>query len=509
MSFRKLALGLLVVCVGLGIVAGGEPALAVGVRPLVIEMNVHPGDEREFVIDLIPDAVEELVELVLYEPVQQLNGGLMYQLPEQPAFSPTSWVTFEETLVRVLPGQETSVRGTVRVPFSAAGSHTVVVMVETRPPEDPSGFTFRVRYAVRLRIMVERMGLRPTAELTSLQVRPDDQGVPLIAARFHNTSALDYLVSGEATIRDEARRLVERVTLRSPAGSSAGLDSTRVYPGAEVEFVGRITRPLPPGEYWLQAFLRYGESGQIIRNETIVVEPGEFVYPGFDQSAAIIVDPATVTHELRAGERKSQIFEFESLSAEPVRIEVALGEVTAGYEYSLVDWLDFRSQLEFILPARSKTRLALTIAVPRDALDGSYHGKAVFKIYSGVSGDLLSEAVIPIDVLVGTEHRREVQVRSLVVETVEEGTYLSLDLANIGNVAFLPQVSAALYDEDMVFVDRVVFEIQEEERWILPQEAKLLMAVTDPLEPGLYNVEIQVAHGGVAILSEMLEVAVH
>ncbi|HPT62450.1 MAG TPA: hypothetical protein PLN81_12815, partial [Bacillota bacterium] len=254
---------------------------------------------------------------------------------------------------------------------------------------------------------------------------------------------------------------------------------------------------------------RYGDSGQIIRNETIVVEPGEFVYPGFDQSAAIIVDPATVTHELRAGERKSQIFEFESLSAEPVRIEVALGEVTAGYEYSLVDWLDFRSQLEFILPARSKTRLALTIAVPRDALDGSYHGKAVFRIYSGVSGDLLSEAVIPIDVLVGTEHRREVQVRSLVVETVEEGTYLSLDLANIGNVAFLPQVSAALYDEDMVFVDRVVFEIQEEERWILPQEAKLLMAVTDPLEPGLYNVEIQVAHGGVAILSEMLEVAVH
>lgn len=508
MSLRKLALGLVVLLMGVGLLTGGESALAVGVRPLVIEMNVNPGDEREFVIDLIPEAVEELVELVLYEPVQQLSGGLMYQLPEQPGFSPTSWVTFEESLVRVLPGQETSVRGTVRVPFSAGGSHTVVVMVETRPPEDPSGFTFRVRYAVRLRIMVERAGLRPTAELTSLEVRPDAQGAPLIAARFHNTSALDYLVSGEATIRDEARRLVERVTLRSPAGSSAGMDSTRVYPGAGVEFVGRVTRPLAPGEYWLQAFLRYGDSGQIIRNETIVVEPGQFVYPGFDESAAIIVEPATVIHELRAGERKSQVFGFESLSPEPVRIEVALGEVMAGYEYSLVDWLDVRSQPEFMLPARARTRLAMTIAVPRDALDGSYHGKAVFRAYSATSGDLLSEAVIPIDVLVGTEHRREVQVRSLVVETIEDGTYLSLDLVNSGNVAFLPQVSAVVYDGENDFVERVMFELQQDEKWMLPRQAKHLMAIADALEPGTYRVEIEVTHGGVQILKMMDEVVV-
>ncbi|HAN94608.1 MAG TPA: hypothetical protein DCQ17_03480, partial [Firmicutes bacterium] len=132
----------------------------------------------------------------------------------------------------------------------------------------------------------------------------------------------------------------------------------------------------------------------------------------------------------------------------------------------------------------------------------------VFRAYSATSGDLLSEAVIPIDVLVGTEHRREVQVRSLVVETIEDGTYLSLDLVNSGNVAFLPQVSAVVYDGENDFVERVMFELQQDEKWMLPRQAKRLMAIADALEPGTYRVEIEVTHGGVQILKMMDEVVV-
>ncbi len=510
MAMKQAKFGVLVlVLFALVLVTGANEVYAVGVRPLVIEMTVRPGDQRDFVIDLIPDTMEELIELVLYEPVQQLNGGLMYQLPVNPAFSATSWVSFEDNLIRVRPGQESRVSGAVRVPFSASGSHTVVVMVESRPPDEPSGFAFRVRYAVRLRIVVERAGLRPTAELNSLVIGPGERGEPRIAARFHNTSALDYLVSGEVTIRDQDRRLVERVTLRTLAGSSGGSDTTRVYPGAEVEYVGSITRPLPPGEYWFQAFLRYGESGQILKNETIVVNPGEYVFPGFDESAAIAVNPQVAEHQLRGGERKSQVFEFESMVAEPVRVEIALGEILPDYAYSLVDWMELRSQPEFVLPARARTRLAMTIAVPRDGEDGSYHGNVTFRAYSTVSGELLSESVVPINVLVGTEHRPEIQIRSLQALTVEgEGTCLSVDLVNSGNIAFMPQISAVISDQAGEFVERVVFELSEEGRGILPQQTKHMMALASLLEPGIYGVEIQAMSGGVEILAEAIEVII-
>ena len=174
--------------------------------------------------------------MALYEPVQQLSGGLAYQLPTNPAFSATSWVTLDSDVVKVRPGEKPEVRGTIRVPYSASGSHTVIVMVEPRPPEITSGIGFKIRYAVRLSIRVERAGLRPSAQLSDFAVVANEQGEPEIQARFLNDSPLDYLASGEVAIRDKDRRLVERVTLRTESGHTAGTDATRIYPGAEVLF---------------------------------------------------------------------------------------------------------------------------------------------------------------------------------------------------------------------------------------------------------------------------------
>ena len=78
-------------------------------------------------------------------------------------------------MVNVYPGSEAKVSGTVRVPFSAGGSHTAVIMVEPQVPMIQSGITFRVRYAVRLNIRVDRPGLRRTAELVGLIWQPMKQ----------------------------------------------------------------------------------------------------------------------------------------------------------------------------------------------------------------------------------------------------------------------------------------------------------------------------------------------
>ena len=510
MSLQRTKLSLLIFAVlTLLLLNNGFVALGAGVRPLVIEMSVRPGEQREFEISLTPGLGEELVDLTLYEPVQQLSGELIYQLPTNPAFSATSWVTLDSNVVRVLPDAESKVTGMIRVPFSASGSHTVIVMVEPRPPELTSGIGFQIRYAVRLSIRIEKAGVRPSAELMSLEVAPDLQGAPQIVARIKNTSALDFPVSGEVKIRDQERRLVERVTLRTPAGSSAGTDTTRVYPGAEVEFLGSITRPIAPGEYQMQAFFRYGESGQILRNETLVINAGDYVFPGFDEFSVLAVNPPMVEHQLRAGERKSQIFEFENMVGDPLRIELALAAVMPDYSHSVVEWVELRSQQEFTLPARSRTRLAMTIAVPRDAIDGSYHGNAVFKASDPASDGLLSIIAVPIDVFVGTDHQRAVQIRSVVAHSIEgEGTYLSLDLFNTGNVAFSPRISAIISNEEGEFVGRVIFEAPDGVKRILPLQTQQVGSLTSQLELGAYTVEIEIAHDGLQILTETQQVIV-
>ena len=51
------------------ILTGGNKVLAVGVRPLLFDFDVRPGDQLEFEINLMPGQRAEVVDLILYEPV--------------------------------------------------------------------------------------------------------------------------------------------------------------------------------------------------------------------------------------------------------------------------------------------------------------------------------------------------------------------------------------------------------------------------------------------------------
>lgn len=488
---------------------GGLPVAAVGVRPLVMELQMLPGDQRQVEINLIPGDEEETVDLTLYEAVQQPSGGLSYQLPANPGFSVTGWVSLDTQVVKVRPGAEAKALATIKVPFTAAGSHTVIVMVEPRLPQVKSGVGFKVRYAVRLSIQVEKSGLRPSAVLSSCEIRADQQGAPEIVAKIKNDSALDYLVSGEAVIRDGARRLVERAVLKTDSGSLPGSNATRLYPGAEVLFLGKLSQPLAPGEYSLQVFFRYGENGQILSNEKFAVKPDQFVYPGQHSESPVLIKPILAEHYLRAGERKTQIFEFQNTAADPTRIEIALGQTAADEEHSLLDWLELRSPAQFVLPTGAKARLAVTIACPRETKDGSYHGQLFFRAYAGAENEVQSEIAVPVNALVGTEFHPEVEIRSIAAQQREEGSYISLDLKNSGNAAVLPRIEALIFTLQGEYVQRATFELPESVSYLLPGESRQAAASIPLLEPGPYKLEFTITLGEKQIFEESRKITVN
>ncbi|MFW5972320.1 MAG: hypothetical protein ACOCRL_02410, partial [Bacillota bacterium] len=183
-------------------------AEAVGVRPLVIDVDMFPGDTKDFEINLTPSDNDEIINLSFYQPVQLGTGSLTYQEADPEVFQPVNWVNLEENRVELPAGENRTVRGTVSVPFDAGASHTVVIMVEPETEAAQEGVSFKVRYAVRLNINIERSGLRPSGEVDNFEFSFDEQGVPTVNSLFRNTSALHYDVSAEATIRDERGSLV-------------------------------------------------------------------------------------------------------------------------------------------------------------------------------------------------------------------------------------------------------------------------------------------------------------
>lgn len=486
-------------------------ALAVGVRPLVIDLDLKPGETRNFELILSPSGSEETVNLRFYEPVQLLNGSLAYREPGHESFSAISWVTLDRQQVQVYPGEEVRVGGTVRVPFSAGGSHTIVIMVEQQVPPAQQGITLQIRYAVRLNIRVERPGLRQTADLVELSLIPGEQNEPIIRAVLENSSVWDYLVSGEVTIRDEEKRLVERVALTAPATAGSGTNQIRMYPGSQVEFLGPITKRLAPGEYNLRLFFRYGDHGQIVKSDTITIAEGQFAFPMADELGAFSIEPDAIELTARAGERKSQVLQFTSEIGESVLLSVEAQPIVHDYPYSLVDWVEFRTQgaPQFELPGRRTARLGLTIAVPRDVPDASYHGYVAVRAVSVSDGELLTERNIPVSVLVGTDHKYEADVRSFhgeIVEGVE--TLLSLDIQNTGNALLTPQASVIITTLEGEFVDRALLLLPEGERGILPLMSQRLEGTVGVLEPGTYSAQITIQHAGQEILTVQRELEI-
>ncbi len=499
-KFKRLGLviGILIVLFSFW----GKDTYAVGVRPMVLDLDLLPGETKEFELILTPSGKEELVDLSLYQPKQLLSGGLAYEKPALEAFSALGWVKLETNQVKVYPGEDVRVNCTVNVPFSAGGSYTVIIMVEPRAPTAQTGIVFQVRYAVRLNIRVERPGLRQVAELVDLSLQPGEENEPILRALIDNPSAWDYLVAGEVAIRDQERRLVERVTLQSPDNMGTDSETTRLYPKSQVEFLGEITKRLAPGEYSFRTYFRYGDQGQIVKNQNFTIAEGDFNFPSADEIGAFSVAPESITHGARAGERKTQVLEFSSEIGEPARIVVEAQPISPEYPFSLIDWIQLRmASNEFELPGRRNSRLGLTFAVPRDAEDASYHGNILIKAYATTDNELLSEKVIPVSILVGDQHQKKVEIRSLHGQALEDNkALLVLDIANTGNVPLQPQAAVIITDQEGEFVARGILTLPEGASEVIPLQNQRLEGEISDINPGVYNVSVSIEHDGQEIL---------
>lgn len=504
----KKALGIwhITLLVGIICLVASSGVWAFGVRPLVIDLDMKPGDTKDFDIIFNPGATDETVLLSLYQPIQLLNGNLAYQEPNPETFPSVNWVKLDHTEVKVYPGEDAYVSGTVRVPFDAGGSHTVVVMAEPKVAADQPGITLIVRYAIRLNIRVDRPGLRASADLADFDLVAGPEREPLLVARMVNTSAWDYLVSGEVTIRDSERRLVERVLLNSDASARAGLNQTRMYPGSEVEFMGPVTKRIGPGEYTLRAFFRYGEHGQITKTKSVVVSQGQFSFPGGDEAGAFSVEPGKLELVLKPGQRKSEVLQITSEIQEPVMMAIGGMEVEADYPYSPLEWVELKSPSEFDLPGRGRGRVILTVAVPKEALDGSYHGSLILAALNPESEEFISQKIVPLSVLVGTDHMTQVELRSLQAEEAEEGHLLCLDITNTGNIDLTPIADVVISNDAGEFVERVALTMPEDVERVIPLQKLQLTGIATGLKQGTYKVRVVLSSGSSEVLSEEMTV---
>ncbi|MGM0438348.1 MAG: hypothetical protein ACQEQD_08750 [Bacillota bacterium] len=481
------------------------PLYAIGVQPLVLDLEVSQGETQQFELKLSPEQNQSTAELNLYYPRQQLTGSLSYEegnLDEHPVLN---WLDLPDEVI-VPPGEETSVDVQVSVPYGVEGTHTAIIMVEPKVEEAEKGITFQVRYAVRVNIHVDAPGLREEAEVKSFKLESTEENQPLIQTHIKNPSPLSYNAAGEVTIRDQNRRLIERVPIRSEHASQGGRDETTIYPGSEVIFSGKVTEPLAEGTYDLQLFLYYADGRQVIERKTIDVGD-EFI--DYENLEYIEVKPEVIDEELRRGGAHTEALDIRNRLADPLNIKIAAQKNNSDYKHSLLNnfQIELRGGQEFELEGRRSKRPVLIVRAPREEIeDGGYYDTLQIGVFDPETEEQLEIRDVDLSFIVGEDYEYSGEIKTISTQRVEDEILFSTIVENTGDAHFSPR--ARIYLKKDGEIKYTLFtELAEEDDEILPEMKGILSSYAN-VEAGEYTADITLQYKGEEIERKELPVEI-
>jgi len=480
---------------------------AYGVNPLNLFLAGSPGDIIPFEIKLTPAGRQEIVNLNLYDAVQEISGELKFTERKDENNNAMDWINFDDSRIVIPPDREVLITGTVDIPYDASGSYTVILMVEPEKREGEIGIIMNVRYAIRLDIFVDRPGLRPRGEITEIGIKGDKDMNPLIYTKIKNISKVNLAVASEVTIRTEDRRLLDRVVLRSPATAQSGRDYLVIYRDSEVQFEGVITEPLPAGTYDLRIFLRYNNGQQLVRGKKITVTD-EYFHP--DRIQYVEIEPLKINENLRPGGAVAEAIQIRNRVDEELMIKIGSQEIETEYPHSIFTDFNFelRGDSEIKLVGRRETRQVLIIRAPRDIKPGGYYGKISLQVYN-LEDKLLESHQIPLDVIVGELQDLSVEVKNLNVIVENENILFSITTNNTSSKHIVPEAVLNLKKGEEILRTYNLYLNEGVER-ILPLHSAVMFTEVSlkNINPGEYKADITVYENDNILLEKEFDVLI-
>ena len=207
------------------------------VSPMLIEMQVEPGISFPFQFNVT--AVKSgRIKLSLNEVMQLPTGHAQFVSVDD-----LETVSLVQTRASLADGENFLVQGEVRVPPKSSGSRFYAIIVEEDNKRKSENLQIQVRYAVVLDITIKGRKTRLNTQLTNLQLV---DGV--VSAWFENLSDKKAMLKSQIVIRDQNKRLIDRLMLRTQSAIERQEDYSIVYPKSKVEITG-VMKNLRPGHY--------------------------------------------------------------------------------------------------------------------------------------------------------------------------------------------------------------------------------------------------------------------
>ena len=475
------------------------------VRPLSVNLNIKPGQKKEFDLELLSKNEQQKVKLEIYNPQQKLTGGFSYKKGNREQNRAINWIDIEQEVI-VPPEENTKVQGKLKVPFEAKGHHTIIIMVEPSINIKKGGVSLQVRYAVRVNINIESPGLREEVEINEFKLKSNKDNEPMLSTIINNPSSLHYPAYGEVTIRNENRRLIQRVPMKSQHAQQSGQKATRIYPGSKVRFTGKVTEVLHPGTYNVRLFLTYADGKQEIVSKQVEVGD-EFVQEG--NVKHIELKPTNINDSLRPGGASTRVLRLRNRTGKQLQIKLGAKEVKPKYKHSIYKNLnvELRGDKKFKIEPRRSGRSVLILRSPREVKPGGYYGKLNIGVFDK-EGNKLSTRNVNIDMLVGEDWKEDVKVQGITSLKDKKEHVFSLSVKNNGDAHFAPQARVYLKDKSGEIIHTLNMSLPKGKNKILPGMSSRLVTRRNDIKPGKYKAEVTIMKDGEELKKAEFEITV-
>jgi len=215
------------------------------------------------------------VSLKIFDLMQMETGHMGFvEGEEKNKESKQNWVKLETTGFALKDEEYSVVKGYVTVPSRAKGKHLAAIMVEeVKPESDKKGIDVNVRYAVVIKIDTSDKGkkVRVKTSFDSLTVVKKDN-TWIFEGWFENKGQAEGQLMAELQLRDENRRLVGNITMKTLSAWQRREEGSMVYPGSKVKVFGTLEELIDDGAYTVRVKNKFNGKTQSIFKETITID---------------------------------------------------------------------------------------------------------------------------------------------------------------------------------------------------------------------------------------------
>ena len=186
--------------------------------------------------------------------------------------SKLNWVTLGDKSLSIKQGDFKVAKGHVVIPRKAKGQHLAAVMVEeVQDKEVSNGIAVNVRYAVILKIDTtsgKKKRVRTKTKFENLTYRKVEGGWEF-EGEFQNLSKTEGRLFTELQLRNESKKLVGRVALKTLSAWQRNEGESMVYPGSKVKIFGKLPKEVEEGGYQVRIKNKFNDRNQPVHREEI------------------------------------------------------------------------------------------------------------------------------------------------------------------------------------------------------------------------------------------------